>query len=138
MAVSHIKTVSNEQTKPFFSKLTSIVLPGLLLLLLGGSTAQAQLKNSKISGTYKVKYNGLHLGKLHFSSTIRGRSYKMESSTRLSVPLLSSLFNSLSWRAITRISGTIRNQKPRPSTYHFAFRSGKKSGTIDMQFAETT
>ena len=135
MAVSHIKTVSNYQKRPFFFKLTTAILPGLLFLLLGGSTAQAQLKNSKISGTYQVKYNGLQLGKLHFTSTIRGRSYKMESRTRLAVPLLSSLFNSLSWRALTRISGTIRNQKPRPSTYHFAFRSGKKSGTIDMQFS---
>ncbi len=134
MAISYIKTVSQFFIGGPFAKSRTVILTGLISLACWSVPAHAQLTDSTISGTYKVKYNGLHLGKLHFSSTIRGRSYKMESSSKLAVPLLSSLFNSLSWRGITRTSGTIRNQRPRPSNYHFAFRSGKKSGTVDMQF----
>ena len=135
MAISYITTISQFFKEPVFTKVCALTVTGLLSIASWSAPAHAQLTDSTITGTYMVKYNGLQLGKLHFSSHIRGRSYKMESSTRLAVPLLSSLFNSLSWRGITRVSGSIRNAQPRPSNYHFAFRSGKKSGTIDMQFS---
>lgn len=135
MAVSFIKSRPLFTRRPFVSSLMSCTLLGLALVLAAGGSAHAQLTNSEISAVYKIKYNGLGLGKLYFNSTVRGRRYKMETSTKLSVPLLSSLFNSMKWRGITRVSGTVHNQRPRPSVYHFAFRSGKKSGTVDMQFS---
>ncbi len=140
MAISYIDTASIDTAsqlfnRPVFTKNWPFVMAALLSIAFWNAPAHAQLKDSKISGTYMVKYNGLQLGKLHFNSTIKGRTYKMDSSTRLAVPLLSSLFNSLNWRGITRVTGSIRNAQPRPSNYHFAFRSGKKSGTVDMQFS---
>ncbi len=136
MAISYIKTVSKFFHDAAFAKTSAVIMTWLISLACWTVPAHAQLTDATLSGTYQVKYNGLQLGKLHFNTTIRGHSYQMESSTKLAVPLLSSLFNSLSWRGVTRVSGTIRNQQPRPSNYHFAFRSGKKSGTVDMQFTD--
>ncbi len=107
---------------------------GLVLGFLHTDKAMAQLADSNIAATYKINYNGISMGKLHFNSTIKGRSYSMQSSTKLSIPLLSSIFKSLSWRGTTRASGTVRGNRPQPKNYHFAFSNGKKAGRIDMDF----
>ena len=137
MADSCIKSGLQGLRNTFFSKLTIRTFLGVFLVLGWTGAANAQA-NTSISGTYKIKYNGMSMGKLHFNTTIRGRSYKMESNSKLAIPLLGSIFNSLSWRGLTRASGTVQNHQAKPDVYHFAFRSGKKSGTVDMNFSGNT
>jgi hypothetical protein len=97
--------------------------------------ANAQGSDQKIAAVYKISYNSIQLGKLFFKSTLTGRSYHMATSTKLSVPLLSSVFNSLNWRGVTRTSGTVHGNKPRPAKYSFSFNNGKKRGKVDMDFS---
>ncbi len=118
-----------------FLKTSALLGFGLVLALITGSPARAQLVDSHISATYKIDYNGIQLGKLHFSSTVKGRSYKMETATKLSIPLLGSIFNNLSWRGSTRTLGVLNGNRPRPTNYSFSFKSGKKRGAIDMNFS---
>lgn len=108
---------------------------GLIFGLTASGNAHAQLRDSKIAATYKIKYNGIQLGKLHFKSTVKGRSYHMETRTKLSIPLLGSIFKSMSWRGVTRASGIVRGNQPRPANYSFAFSNGKKHGKINMNFS---
>ena len=113
----------------------SALVLGLILSATISPQAHAQLVDSKVQATYHIKYNGIKLGKLRFKSTVEGRSYVMESNTKLSVPLLGSIFKSLSWKGVTRTTGSVRNSKPSPSNYYFAFSNGKKSGKVDMDFS---
>ncbi len=129
MAVSFIKSASRAlQNGPALFLV-------LILSVVSSNSAWAQLVDSKVSATYQIKFNGIDLGKLRFNSTVKGRSYKMESNTKLSVPLLGSIFQSLSWRGVTRTTGTVRNRKPHPENYYFGFSNGKKSGKVNMTFA---
>ena len=109
----------------------------LTLSVASSNTVSAQLVDSKVNATYHIKYNGIELGKLRFNSTVKGRSYIMESNTKLSVPLLGSIFKSLSWRGVTRTTGTVRGDRPKPDNYYFAFSNGKKSGKVNMTFANS-
>ncbi len=113
----------------------SALLLGAILSVTISTNASAQLVDSNVSATYHIKYNGIALGKLKFKSTVKGRTYVMESNTKLSVPLLGSIFKSLSWRGVTRTTGSVRNRKPLPDNYYFAFSNGKKAGKIDMTFS---
>ncbi len=112
-----------------------IALTGLSFALFSAPPAFAQMAEGTISATYKIDYNGIQLGKLHFTSSIRGHRYNLESATRLSIPLLGSIFNNLSWRGSTRTTGTISGNRPHPSSYSFAFASGKKRGNVKMDFS---
>ena len=129
MAVSFVKSASNA-----FNNGTALVL-GLILSAVITSNAHAQLVDSKVNATYYIKYNGIELGKLRFNSTLKGRSYVMNSNTKLSVPLLGSIFKSLSWRGVTRATGTVRGNRPNPQNYYFAFSNGKKAGKVNMDFS---
>ena len=113
---------------------SALLLGATLSIALSGGAA-AQLVDSKVQATYHIKYNGIELGKLYFKSTVKGRSYVMESNTKLSVPLLGSIFKSLSWRGVTRTNGSVRNSKPHPDNYYFAFSNGKKAGKVNMTFS---
>jgi len=97
--------------------------------------AQAQFRDSDIQAAYNVRYNGMGLGQLKFNAHIRGGVYSMSTDTDLKVPLLGSIFESLSWRGITRTKGTIRHNHPHPKNYYFSFRSSKKRGKVNMEFA---
>ncbi len=129
MAVSFINFAS------ITMKSGSALIVGLILSATVSHQARAQLVDSKVQATYHIKYNGIKLGKLNFKSTVKGRSYVMESNTKLSVPLLGAIFKSLSWRGVTRTSGSVRNSRPRPDNYYFAFSNGKKTGKVDMSFS---
>jgi hypothetical protein len=91
--------------------------------------------DSHIAATYKIDYNGIGLGKLHFNSTVKSGRYEMNTNTKIKVPLLGSIFKSLAWRGETSASGIIRKNRPQPHKYHFAFRNNKKYGAVDMKFA---
>ena len=116
-------------------KAAIVMLLTASLGLISANKAYAQFADSTIAATYHVEYNGLHMGKVHFNSTVKGRSYKMATSSKFQIPLLGSIFESLTWSGVTRTSGTFIGNKPRPQKYYFSFRNNKKQGQIDMAFS---
>jgi len=129
MPVSFVKSSSA------LLKTVSCLLLGLSIDMAASDKAHAQLIDSQITATYKIDYNGMKMGKLHFTSTVKGRTYKMETATKLSIPLLGSIFKSLNWRGNTSSNGTVSGNRPRPKNYIFAFANGKKRGQVNMTFA---
>ena len=129
MAVSIAKSGSS------LLKTVTCLIMGLSAGLVASNQAYAQLSDGQVTATYKIDYNGIQLGKLHFNSTVKGHAYNMETTTKLSVPLLGSIFKNLSWKGTTRTTGVVRGNTPRPVNYSFNFKSGKKRGNVHMNFS---
>lgn len=99
------------------------------------SGAAAQISDSRVVAVYDVRYNGVSLGQLNFTSTVKGSSYELQTDTKLKLPLLGSIFESLNWRGLSQSRGSVLDSEPHPASYHFDYKGGGKQGAVDMAFA---
>lgn len=97
--------------------------------------AAAQVADSRVHAVYDVHYNGLSLGQLNFTSTVKGGSYELQTDTKLKLPILGALFDAANWRGLSQSRGSVVDSRPQPASYHFDFKGGGKQGSVDMAFA---
>lgn len=114
------------------------LMKGLLLAtvfsLMAVSGSVAQVTDARIQAVYNVHFNGMALGNLNFTSSVKGKVYEMKTDTKLALPLLGSIFDSLSFRASSSSTGSLVGNEPHPSSYRFSYRAGDKKGAIDLTF----
>ena len=109
---------------------------GTMLALTGGmalsAPAAAQNSISKIQATYYIYLGGFYLGDFRFLSTFRGNSYTFTGQTHIKPPIISLFFD---WKGRVSSNGTVQGNRANPKSYSFTFRSSKKSGRLNMTFA---
>ena len=84
-----------------------------------------------ITATYKVTFNGFEIGSFRFQSEIGPQGYTVDGSAELSA-----LLGAFQWKGVTRSSGTVQGDAPRPAGYTFDFKGNSKSGAVKMSFKE--
>lgn len=79
---------------------------------------------------YKLKFNGISVGKIGFSSKAAGKSYELTSNGEVSL-----LFGAIKWTGASNVAGAIEAVEPSPKTYAFDWKRNKKGGAIKLAFA---
>jgi hypothetical protein len=96
----------------------------------GAQAEPAAAWPSQVHAVYRVDFNGFDVGSFEFNSAVNGSSYTLTGDARLSA-----LLGAFNWRGVTRTSGTVAGDAPRPAGYTFDFAGTTKSGSIKMGFS---
>ncbi|MGI9522923.1 MAG: hypothetical protein ACR2PG_14890 [Hyphomicrobiaceae bacterium] len=99
---------------------------------LGATTAFAEEPESyQVSATYKITLNSFAIGSLRYESNVGFNGYVVETHIELSA-----LFGAVSWKGVTRSSGTLNGARPQPANYAFDFRGSTGAGAVHLGFGE--
>ena len=112
---------------------TSTFLATLLLapVSLGVLTGEARAGSwpAEVTASYKITFNGFDLGTFRFQSRFDQDQYALDGNADISA-----LLGAFTWQGITRTSGRLDGDAPRPGSYSFAFRSSSKTGSVVMRY----
>jgi hypothetical protein len=86
---------------------------------------------TQITTTYKVTFNGFDIGSFRFQSQISPQGYTLDGSAELSA-----LLGAFQWKGVTRSSGTVQGDAPKPAGYTFDFKGNSKTGAVKMSFKD--
>ena len=103
----------------------------LVVLVLGGPASSDEAWPSHVSAVYKITFNGFEIGNFGFESSVNSRNYTLSGNAELSALL--GVFN---WKGLTRSSGTLSAEVPKPAAYTFEYKSNSKSGSVKMSFSD--
>lgn len=112
--------------------LAAVMVPGVVL------AAETPVKEVPVreawpvavSAKYKLKFNGIGVGHIAFSSKAAGKSYALTSNGEVSL-----LFGAIKWTGASSVAGVIDAVEPAPMAYAFDWRRNKKGGAIKLAFA---
>jgi hypothetical protein len=96
---------------------------------LQSSAVGARAWPTRVAALYKITFGGLDVGNFHFESTVNEQSYTLSGSAELKA--LMGIFN---WQGVTRSSGSVAGERPKPTAYTFDFKSNSKSGSVKISF----
>lgn len=100
------------------------------LVAMMGQLQAAEAWPAAVKARYALKYNGIGVGHIDFTSKTSGQTYTMASSGEVSL-----LFGAIKWVGTSNVSGTIENGSVAPKSYAFDWHKNTKGGTIKMGFA---
>ena len=108
---------------------------GAALLSCPASAADrhAEAWPSAVHARYRLKYNGIEVGKLEVSSKSNGKTYALSGSGKVSV-----LFGAITWSGASNVSGSLESGAPQPASYAFEWHNNKKGGAVQMRFKNAT
>ncbi len=96
----------------------------------GGSGAQAgDPWPAEVQAAYKIHFNGFEIGQFAFNSSVHERTYAITANADISA-----LLGIVRWNGVTRVSGALAGNSPRPSGFSFDFQGTSKAGSIRMGF----
>lgn len=84
---------------------------------------------SRVHAVYKVTFNGFDIGNFEFNSAVSGSSYTLSGDAKLSA-----LLGAFTWQGVTRTSGALASDAPRPAGYTFNFQGTGRSGAVKLGF----
>ncbi len=99
-------------------------------VLLPGMALAAEAWPAAVSAKYKLKFNGISVGKIEFSSKAAGQTYSLTSNGEVSL-----LFGAIKWTGVSNVAGAIEAVEPAPKAYAFDWKRNKKGGVIKLGFA---
>jgi len=106
-------------------------LAGLLAAMAGAASAAADPWPATVRAVYDINFNGFNVGTFEFQSQAERESYTLLANAKLSV-----LLGAFTWNGETRSFGLIVNQKPKPASFSFDFRSNLRAGSTKLGFAD--
>jgi hypothetical protein len=101
----------------------------LAVVCLQSPAVDAKAWPTRVAAVYKITFGGLEVGNFHFESSVNEQSYTLSGNAELKALL--GIFN---WQGVTRSSGSIAGERPKPAAYTFDFKSNSKSGSVKMSF----
>ena len=104
-------------------------LAALLVVCATASPSRADGWPDKVTGRYKVTFNGIEIGRFNFQSTADARGYSLTANAKLSV-----LLGAFKWSGVSSGSGSFRGSDPKPADYTFDFKANSKTGSVKMGF----
>lgn len=94
--------------------------------------AAAEVLPAQIGAVYKITLNGFELGDFSYKSSVTPQGYTLESDVEISA-----LLGAFHWKGVSRTSGGLAGDKPRPSGFLFDYTSTTKDGSVKMGFNQT-
>jgi hypothetical protein len=101
----------------------------LAAVCLQSPAVDAKAWPTRVAAVYKITFGGLEVGNFHFESSVNEQSYTLSGNAELKALL--GIFN---WQGVTRSSGSVAGERPKPAAYTFDFKSNSKSGSVKMSF----
>lgn len=89
----------------------------------------AQPWPTRVHAVYKVTFNGFDIGNFEFNSAVNGSSYTLTGDAKLSA-----LLGAFTWQGVTRTSGALSSEAPKPAGYTFNFQGTGRSGSVKLGF----
>ncbi len=93
------------------------------------SAAPAANWPDRVSANYLITFNGFDIGSFRFDATVGPEGYHLTGDAEISA-----LLGVIKWRGLTRSSGRVKGNKPKPAGYTFSFNSSAQSGAVKMGF----
>jgi hypothetical protein len=82
-----------------------------------------------VTARYKLKFNGIDVGHITFTSKVTGQTYALTSDGEVSV-----LFGAVKWTGVSNVSGAVVNGQVAPKSYAFDWKKNKKGGAIRLGY----
>lgn len=114
-------------------------LPGLVVALATGPAlasdkpSAADAWPTSVEARYKLRYNGIDVGRLYINSSTEGSTYTLSGHGKVSA-----FFGAVKWGGSSKVSGELRGDEPSPLTYAFDWQNNKKRGDTRMSFKNRT
>lgn len=83
---------------------------------------------AEIQANYRIQFGGIEVGQFTFNSSVHERTYAVSANADISA-----LLGLVRWNGVTRVSGALAGDAPRPAGFSFDFR-GSKTGSVRMAF----
>jgi Protein of unknown function (DUF3108) len=83
-----------------------------------------------VTARYKLRFNGIDVGKIEFTSKVGPKAYTLATTADVSV-----LMGAIKWHGTSHVSGAIGGDAPRPASYTFDWKQNSKIGHIRLGFA---
>lgn len=115
------------------SRVTSSLLASTLLLVATMPAYASDTWPEAVNARYKLKFQGIEVGKLDFHSQTSPQGYTINGGAQLSV-LLGLFKIKTAGNATGAIAGGGAAAAPQPKTYAFDWQGGKKHGAIKLGF----
>lgn len=132
---SVVRFVLKDGFGPKGRQLVQAGLASAALLMLGAVSFQNADAGEKarmpdgVSAVYVISFNGFNIGSFKFDAELNGNSYTLNGDAELSA-----LLGAFHWRGISRASGEVVRQGPKPADYTLAFNGTGRSGSIKVGF----
>ena len=84
---------------------------------------------AEVQATYRIQFNGLEIGQFTFNSSVHNRTYAINANAGISA-----LLGIVRWTGITRVSGALAGDSPKPASFSFDFQSSSNTGSVRMGF----
>jgi hypothetical protein len=84
---------------------------------------------TRVAASYKITFSGFEVGSFQFESSVDGQGYTLSANAELSA--LMGVFN---WKGVSRSSGSVAGERPKPAAYTLDYKSNVKSGSLKMSF----
>ena len=84
---------------------------------------------AEVQANYRIQFSGFEVGQFTFNSSVHERTYAISANADISA-----LLGVVRWNGVTRVSGALAGNGPRPAGFSFDFRGSSKSGSIRMAF----
>lgn len=111
----------------------AMVVSGLVMVVWArpavGGDKDAGAWPTSVEAHYKLRYNGIEVGRLHISSNAENGAYTLSGSGKVSA-----LFGAVKWAGSSKVSGELRSGEPAPANYAFDWQNNKKRGDVRMSF----
>jgi hypothetical protein len=105
-----------------------------LVTTLGASASSparaAEAWPTAVHARYKLKFNGIEVGRIDFNSKVGAQNYTMGGNGEVSL-----LFGAIKWTGASTVTGAIEGGSAKPKTYVFDWKKKSKGGAIAMKYA---
>ncbi len=96
---------------------------------IGSTSKAAEPWPAEVQAAYRIQFNSLEIGQFTFNSSVHNRTYSISGNAGISA-----LLGIVRWNGITKVSGAVAGDAPKPAGYSFEFNSSTSSGVIRMGF----
>lgn len=88
---------------------------------------------AEVQANYRIQFNGFEVGQFTFNSSVHEHTYVVSANADISA-----LLGLVRWNGVTRVSGALASNSPRPAGYSFDYRGSSKTGSVRMVFGNGT
>jgi hypothetical protein len=84
---------------------------------------------AEVQAVYKIQFNSFEIGQFSFNSSVHERTYAITANADISA-----LLGVVRWNGVTRVSGALAGNTPKPAGFSFEFQGSSKAGSVRMGF----
>jgi hypothetical protein len=110
----------------------AVALSAVASICLAPAARASEPWPAEIQANYRIQFNGFEVGQFTFNSSVHERIYAVSANADISA-----LLGLVRWNGVTRVSGALASNAPRPSGYSFDYRGSSKTGSLRMVFGDS-